>query len=495
MRTLLSDPDEPRLSVLPDNERPPEITGRQSLLPHGRMSVGRISVGRVSVLPATSMRMSIRETKMRWFILFLACTANFGVYFCLSNPQALQAPIEDTLNIQDTKFNLMHSFSNLPNTIVPFFGGAIMDMIGTRVTMVVLAGFVMIGQIITTFGGIFLNFDLMLAGRLVIGLGEATLELGLLTIIARWFLNKEMALAWGIARTILRMGTALNSYLTPKLYAWTGLLYFPLLVGALLTILSFVCIILVMYYDRTAEQQEIQEEPEGGKHDLADKILFKDIKRLPRLYFLLLGTGVLVYMTFIGFTNNVNNMLVRRFGFELEEAGSYITIIYLTAGSLSPLVGLLVDKIGKRAYCLMFAITILLTVHFHFLFLADGTEGNPNYGVIPGFVGLGFFYAVFATNCWPCIPLIIEQVDNRMLGTACGLMSCLINGGISLNMIILGFIHDESIDFHAGYFCTQLAHIAVAGGALTMIILAYREDKKVNGPLQKRRNLSESGRK
>jgi len=460
---LLTEEELPRASVLPgENElMPPELRERQS------------------VLAASSMRKSIRETKIRWAILFMSCLANFGIFFCLGNPQALQAPIEDQFHIQDAKFNLMHSASHLPNIIVPFFGGAIMDTLGTRVTMVILSCLVLLGQIITTLGGALLNFNLMLLGRFVIGTGEATLELGLLTIIARWFLNKEMALAWGIARTILRLGSALNSFLTPKLYAWTGLISFPLMIGTFLTVISVICILFVMYWDSKAERQE--EEPQGR---FLEKIFMKDILNLPRTYFLVMAAAVLTYMSFIGFTNTVNNLLVRRFGFTSVKAGGLITIIYLLAGCLSPCVGYIVDRVGRRANFLMAAVSLLFCVHVYFAFLDDGHSDDPNYNVVFGFIGLGIFYATFATNCWPCIPLIVEP---RTLGTACGLMSCLINMGITINMGVLGVVHDHTLSTHNGYFWTQIVHCTLVLGAFTAVTLAYLEDKKKDGPLHKRR--------
>ena len=460
--SLITEEELPRASVLPDNElMPPELREKQS------------------ILLASSMRKSIRETKVRWVILFLSCLANFGIFFCLGNPQALHTPIQDKLNIQDAQFNLMHSASSLPNIIVPFFGGAIMDTLGTRVTMVILACMVLLGQIITTIGGAMLSFNLMLLGRFVLGTGEATLELGLLTIIARWFLNKEMTLAWGIARTILRLGSALNSFLTPKLYAWTGMIYFPLLVGAIMTAVSVVCILFVMYYDNKAERQE--EEPQGR---FVEKIFFKDILKLPKTYFLVMFGACCTYMSFIGFTNTVNNFLVRRFGFTSVHAGSLIMIIYLLAGSLSPFIGYIVDRVGRRANFLMSAIALLFAVHVYFAWLPDGNPDNPNYGVIFGFIGLGIFYATFATNCWPCIPLIVEP---RTLGTACGLMSCLINLGITVNMGVLGVIHDYTLSSHNGYFWTQIAHCVLISVAFVAITLAYKEDRKRDGPLHKRR--------
>lgn len=452
-------PDIERLSYVPDQNLVVELQERRSLMP--------------------SMRKSIRQTNVRWTVLLLGCLANFSIFFCLGNPQALQTPLEDLLNIQDTKFNLFHGINSFPNVIVPFFGGAIMDTLGVQATMLTLGGLVVLGQLVITAGAYIFDFEIMIAGRFIFGLGEATLELGLLTIIARWFLNKEMALAWGLARTTLRLGSALNSFLTPKLYAWTNLIYFPFLFGTILCILSLICLTAVISFDKKAAKQE-----EVQQGNFVEKIFLRQFRELPKTYFLILCTGVLVYMSFIGFTANVNNLLCRRFGFTHVSAGSLITTIYLVAASLSPIIGLIVDRVGRRANFLLFAVLVLFGTHIFFLLLEDRTSTDPNYNVVFGFVALGIFYATFATNLWPCIPFIVEP---KVLGTACGLMSCLINGGISVFLEILGVIHDHTLDFHKGYFWTQIAQCVIICIALVMVTWAYIEDKKTNGPLHQRK--------
>jgi MFS family permease len=59
----------------------------------------------------------------------------------------------------------------MPNMILPIFGGLFLDKIGIRSGLLLFTIVLTIGQFVFMLGGYQANFNLMLAGRVIFGLG------------------------------------------------------------------------------------------------------------------------------------------------------------------------------------------------------------------------------------------------------------------------------------------------------------------------------------
>ena len=80
-------------------------------------------------------------------------------------------------------------------------------------------------------------YYIALTGRVIFGIGAETLGVVQNTLIAKWFIGKELSLALGINISIGRFGGVMNNYLTPPIGAATSL-GFALMIGFILWIIS-----------------------------------------------------------------------------------------------------------------------------------------------------------------------------------------------------------------------------------------------------------------
>jgi len=118
-----------------------------------------------------------------------------------------------------------------------------------------------------------------------------------------------------------------------------------------------------------------------------------------------------------------------------RQAGLVMSEPYIISAICTPVMGLVVDKVGGRALLVVVAPCLLLAVH-----LALALSSLPASFLL---IGLGLGYTVFASVIWPSIPSV---VPSRQLGTAYGLITALQNFGLFAIPIGVGLVHDMTGD-------------------------------------------------
>lgn len=88
---------------------------------------------------------------------------------------------------------MLYSLYAFPNVVVPLFGGMLIDTKGPRIALLLTAGLCVLGHFIFSIGGLKSMWFLMLAGRVVFGLGGEVLHAAQNTVISRWFKASELS--------------------------------------------------------------------------------------------------------------------------------------------------------------------------------------------------------------------------------------------------------------------------------------------------------------
>jgi MFS family permease len=72
-------------------------------------------------------------SSLRWLILFLNCIMMIGNYYCYDIPAALHLQMDDFMGRPhqfEVLFSLLYTVYSVPNIVLPFFGGYIVDILG-----------------------------------------------------------------------------------------------------------------------------------------------------------------------------------------------------------------------------------------------------------------------------------------------------------------------------------------------------------------------------
>lgn len=102
--------------------------------------------------------------------------------------------------------------------ILPLLGGILLDSIGVRLGLIFFCAILTCGQFIFMLGGYQYNYDYMLAGRVVFGMGGESMQVAQSSIISVWFKGKELAFALGLNLSIGRLGSVINGIVVPEVF-------------------------------------------------------------------------------------------------------------------------------------------------------------------------------------------------------------------------------------------------------------------------------------
>ncbi|DAZ98210.1 TPA: hypothetical protein N0F65_005342 [Lagenidium giganteum] len=253
---------------------------------------------------------------VRWVVLILACVLMIGNYYCFDNPAALKSQLQQRFNKYpkdryEFLFNLLYTLYSIPNILLPFFGGVLVDRFGARVMLFVFSMTILTGQVIFATGCTLSSFNLMLAGRVVYGFGGESLGVAQGTLVAAWFKNSELALALGVNLSIARLGSVINNELSPIVAASAGVST-ALWVGVAMCTLSSTAVLSVISIDRGADQQQARHSSNKSATAAANSIKISDIRHFRPAFWLLALSCLVVYGCVIPFNNVASSLLLER---------------------------------------------------------------------------------------------------------------------------------------------------------------------------------------
>ncbi|MBM4171754.1 MAG: major facilitator superfamily domain-containing protein 1 [Ignavibacteria bacterium] len=361
----------------------------------------------------------------RWLILIFISLAMFGNYYIYDSI----APIADLLkaarDITDEDIGLLYSSYSIAAIIVLLGGGYIIDKFGTKISLFAFALICTLSAFITAFAP---DQNVMLVGRFLLGVGSEPLIVAVTTSLAKWFKGKELSFAFGLNLTIARLGSvaADNSPTWAKSYYgdWQS----PLFIAIALAIICLMATIAYWILESNAEKKFAL-----GERSEIDKLDFKNLFKFGLSFWLIVGLCVTFYSAIFPFRTFAIKYFMEAHGTEREFAGMLNSILPFSAMIATPLFGLLVDRIGKRA--LLMAIGSFLLIPTYLLM----TYTNISLFIPIAMMGISF--SLIPAVMWPSVAYIVEE---KRLGSAYALMTLIQQVGLAGMNWIIGSANDFS---------------------------------------------------
>eukprot|EP01016_Furgasonia_blochmanni_P025007 TRINITY_DN26998_c0_g1_i1.p1 TRINITY_DN26998_c0_g1~~TRINITY_DN26998_c0_g1_i1.p1 ORF type:complete len:560 (-),score=183.62 TRINITY_DN26998_c0_g1_i1:466-2052(-) len=459
---------------------------------------------------------TLKNSYLRWIVLALGCIILFAQYFTFDIPMPMQAALQTEMGISDFEYSLLFTVPSLPNMILPFFGGFLVDAFGLRASLYSFISILMIGQSIVTAACFSLNFKWLLIGRFIYGVASECVHVAVYSVIASWFLGRELAVALAIKISFGRFGSSFNSGITPILAESSGNIGYPFLVGLVFLVVAFFSAIFFLRFDDKNKDHErrmknltasaeiissakpviihhnpcLHQETGDDRERIALRgserketiNLFAGIRTYKPIFWWLVAVCLIVYAALKPFLIIANKFLMVRFGYSSVGAGFIVMIPLLISMILGPFVGWVVDRFGKRV-SMMFASFFLLVISHSMLAFLPNYENGNSIVVLP-MVLFGVFYTVFCAAIWPAFPLVI---DIKYVSRAFGLVASLVFVVFGTMPMLAGVIHDSTEDdYRHGYFWVEILMLGLS--VLGMILTAglYVVDRRSGSVLERR---------
>jgi MFS family permease len=388
----------------------------------------------------------------RWMVLVFLSLAMFGSYYAYDALSPLADVLKVQLGFSDENIGLLQAIYSFPNIFTVVIGGFIIDRLGLRKSLMIFGVLCLIGPAITAMSG---KLAMMAAGRLIFGMGAESLNVAVIAALARWFKGKELSFAFGANLTICRLGSfaALNSP------TWARAAYanwrWPFLISLGFSALCVVGAIVYWIMEVRAEKEFHLGEAS------TDKVVFADLFKFGVSYWLIVALCVTFYSAIFPFQTFAVKFFIEAHGTSRAFGGFLSSMLTLFAMIATPLFGLLVDRIGKRALLMMFGSVLLVPVYlmlayihsasyvtiylpsledWHFAFVA---HRFPTILLLTMAL-MGTAFSLIPAVMWPSVAYIVDQ---SRLGTAYGLMTMIQNIGLFGFNLLVGWANDYS---HAG---------------------------------------------
>ncbi len=418
----------------------------------------------------------------RFTILFFVSLLTYGSYFAYDSLGAIAPTLLRVLGVDRAAIGTTYTLYSIAAIVSVFLGGILIDRIGTRAAATLFAGLVVVGAaIVAVAPGIWWIY----VGRFIFGAGSESLVVAQSAILARWFKGKELALAFGIALTISRLGT-LFSFNTEQLIAnYFGDYRAALWAAVILCLVSLGAAL--VYWAMDAHGAKVLALEETGAEE---KVNLADITRFPTSFWYVAVLCVTFYSAIFPFTALSTDFFHDKWGLPLQASGnggfleqvfSNFLHMFSTAGGttsiiifasmvFAPFAGQLVDKIGRRATLMIFGSLLMIPSYL----LMGFTEIPPRWPMMM----LGAAFVLVPAAMWPSVPLIVPK---ELTGSAFGLITMIQNIGLALFPYLNGKLRDVTHTYTASML--MFASLGLVG--LVFAILLRRADAREGGVLER----------
>ncbi len=447
----------------------------------------------------------------RWIVLAIMSLICFAQYYIYDSVTPLNTLIRQQLGFTSAEYGQLFSFYAVGNVFffLLLFAGVLVDKIGLKWSgilfgfLCVLGAFLtalgawrglpaLLGPAYTWLGGSFApgflpaglrawwgnpwsaQLKVMLLGRMIYGVGAESILVVNNKVLARWFKGKELAFAYGLNLTIMRLGTFLALNIQAPAAESFGLRGALWLATAIMGV-GFSSYFVYLAMERVA-RGKIGAPGVTATGGIAqeEKFVLRDAFSFDASFWFISLLCVTFYSAVFPFQAYAPDILVQKFGYSVTTAGHITSALIFGTMIFTPILGWVVDRKGKRATMMIFGALLLVPCHV----LIGYTHFTP---IVPIFF-VGVALSLVPAALWAAIPMMVPE---SRLGTAFGVVGYVQNLGLWLFPMLAGMIADAHTTTVNGqpvvdYTSTMLMFVGlgVAGFLFSLLLKAADARRK-----------------
>ncbi len=169
------------------------------------------------------------------------------------------------------------------------------------------------------------------------------------------------------------------------------------------------------------------------QQEMTDKVVLKDLFGFGKSYWYIVLLCITFYSGIFPFQTFAVKFFIEAHGTTRELGGFLSSMLTIFAMIATPLFGLLVDKVGRRAQFMMYASLLLIPVYLLMAY--------THISLYIPMAMMGIAFSLIPGVMWPSVAYIVDQ---SKLGTAFGLMTMIQNIGLAGFNLLVGWANDYS---------------------------------------------------
>ncbi len=385
--------------------------------------------------------------RYRWVIFGVLALAYFFVYFHRVSVAVVSSDIKAQFGVGASSIALLSSAYFYTYTIMQLPSGLLTDSWGIKKTAGVFTFILAIGAVLC---GVATSFEMILLGRLLIGLGAAMVYIPVMKVLALWFRKYEFASVNGILLAVGSIGSlsaATPLALMSDALGWQEVF---LLLGMVSVVTAILIFLLVKDHPKdmgfpTIPEIEAFEKGEPLPETSAQEAKAEEKVPMGKALKDVFGSGLKFWPLAIWFFFMYGSIMVYQglWGSQYFrdilgwDKGTYaLTITFIGIGMIfgSPLAGTISDKIHSRKKVLVIG-TVCYTAVWAALFLLMGEcESELVYHALHFL--FGFFGGFFVV----CYAMIKEHFPTAIAGTSTGALNLFPFAGGAILQLLSGYM-------------------------------------------------------
>ncbi|CAJ0762656.1 21313_t:CDS:2 [Entrophospora sp. SA101] len=355
--------------------------------------------------------------KYKMMALLCALSLAAGSHYAAHTLGALKSTIKKELGITNSEYGIIQSSVSLVNTILPFLGGVFIDTFGTSLGSILATSLIAAGNILVALSTHLISFHVMVLGRIMYGIGSGTIVTIQTAILSHWFKGKGLAIAVGVQIAAARLVSSLLSSFLANLTVIpitrvTGFYGYAFWFASFLCLTSFTINLIYVTVNRIIRDQLSANEIRKLKQKRTFN--YHNLLYFPTLYwiFVLLEFGLgSAWTSFL----HIHTELVKKRWNSSDEIAAYnSSVAQFLPIFVSPFLGYLLDRFGKRSIALI---------------------------VSAVFLNLSMYLLGFTSAISPIIGMVFFSIS-LSLGTALGIVKSTSNIGATIYDICVGLLQD-----------------------------------------------------
>ncbi|KAL7320553.1 hypothetical protein PS15m_000432 [Mucor circinelloides] len=370
-----------------------------------------------------------------------------GAHFSQSALSAMKSPIKTNLGINNTQYGVISSSVSIINTVFPIAGGIFIDMFGSIWGTLAINTVVIIGSLLTAIAAKYDSFGLMVAGRVIFGVGSGLIVTMQESILSKWFRTQHLSIAIGLQLSISRLATFLGTLVANPIAERTGDWVWAFWLSFIICVFSILMNLVYALVVRHLRRKAIKENKEAiaasgltlSKQEIQKvkrrkAFHWRSVLKFPIFFWHILLIEFIFAAVWSSFQTISTEFVNLHFG-----KGSNILAGYTASASQSvpivatPILGIIMDMFGLRISILLIsAIFLILSTC-----LLAWTYVNATVGMVFYSISLAFGPIGMITSIGMILP-------SDYIGTGLGMYKSSNNIGTTILDIIVGVVQDHT---------------------------------------------------